>query len=195
MIISRLIEKIASLGFSETCQFIFGYIRGLFYRLWLGNSTFFQVRGKLRIDSRFAQIIIGNKVKFYPNVKLSALGRKNKFAKIDIGEGSSIGDRTEIHAGTSVCIGKRVFVSWDCVIIDRDYHGIFGLPEVQRPIIIGDDVLIGCNSIILKGVSIGKGAVIGAGSVVTKSVPNGVLVAGNPARILKHKNLSESENA
>ena len=59
-------------------------------------------------------------------------------------------------------------------------------PTVKtKPIIIEDDVWIGFNSIILKGVTIGKGAIIAAGSVVTKDIPPFSMVAGNPAKIIK----------
>jgi acetyltransferase-like isoleucine patch superfamily enzyme len=51
---------------------------------------------------------------------------------------------------------------------------------------IGNDVFVGMNATILKGVSIGDGAVIGAGAVVTRDVPAGGIVGGNPARILTH---------
>lgn len=57
--------------------------------------------------------------------------------------------------------------------------------RIDREIVIGDDVLIGANSIILKGVHIGARSVVGAGSVVTKDVPEDCIVAGNPAKVIK----------
>jgi acetyltransferase-like isoleucine patch superfamily enzyme len=50
---------------------------------------------------------------------------------------------------------------------------------------IGDDVWIGCMSIVLRGISLGQGAIVGAGSVVTENVPPWTLVAGNPARPIR----------
>ena len=59
----------------------------------------------------------------------------------------------------------------------------------SEPITIEDDVFIGTNSIILKGVNIGAGTIIGAGSIVTlKNIPSGVIVSGNPAKIIKKIN-------
>ena len=58
-------------------------------------------------------------------------------------------------------------------------------PELGQPITIGEDCWFGGNAIVLPGVSIGRGVVVGAGSVVTKDVPDFVVVAGNPARVLK----------
>ena len=55
----------------------------------------------------------------------------------------------------------------------------------SNPIKICDDVWIGMNVIILKGVTVGEGAIVGAGSVVTKDVPAWTVVAGNPARVVK----------
>lgn len=52
---------------------------------------------------------------------------------------------------------------------------------------IGDDVWIGCGSVILPGVKIGTGAVIAAGSVVNKDVPEYAIVAGNPMKILRFR--------
>ncbi|MEI3417887.1 MAG: DapH/DapD/GlmU-related protein [Blautia sp.] len=54
-----------------------------------------------------------------------------------------------------------------------------------NPVVIKNGVFIGANSIILKGVTIGEKAIIGAGSVVTRSIPDGEIWAGNPARFIR----------
>jgi acetyltransferase-like isoleucine patch superfamily enzyme len=55
------------------------------------------------------------------------------------------------------------------------------------PTVIGNDVYIGVGAIVLAGVTIGDGAVVGAGAVVTNSVPPYAIVAGNPARVVRHR--------
>jgi len=66
--------------------------------------------------------------------------------------------------------------------------------EVKGPMIIGNDVWIGANALILPGVTIGHGAIIGAGSIVTKSVPPYAIVSGNPAEIVKYRFTHEEIN-
>ena len=58
----------------------------------------------------------------------------------------------------------------------------------DEPVIIGHDVFVGMNTIILKGVEIGDRCIIGAGSVVTKSIPSDYVAAGNPAKVIRKIN-------
>ncbi|WP_140764802.1 acyltransferase [Mesorhizobium sp. B4-1-4] len=107
-------------------------------------------------------------------------------ARLSIGSRSFINSGVMIDVSTAVSIGKNCLVG-DCVVIqDSNYHEIDeGAGVKTKAVVIGDNVWIGRNSIILPGVEIGDHSVIGAGSVVTKSVPPHSLVAGNPARIIR----------
>lgn len=112
--------------------------------------------------------------------------------KIKIGAGCGISGST-IYAMESITIGRNVLIGGNCKIIDNDFHPLHAnkrnpqkVEDIgKRPIIIGDDCFIGANSIILKGTIIGRNCVIGAGSVVSGVFPDNVIIAGNPARIIK----------
>lgn len=149
-------------------------------------------RKKLRIGKgvRFVcnncEISTEDNVKIYFGAKISVWG-KTVPAKLFLGKGVSIGNRTELHVGESVSIGKGTLISWDCCIMDRDYHKLNSNEERTAPVTIGENCWIGCNCLILKGITIGNGAVVAAGSVVTKDVPAGALVGGNPAKIIKEQ--------
>lgn len=127
---------------------------------------------------------------------------------IDPGGSVAIGDDSILVGAVFMCaeritIGKRVLISYHVTIADSDFHPLdlerrrldaianapggnrASRPPVEsRPIEIGDDAWIGIGAIILKGVHIGSGARVAAGSVVTRDVPAGATVAGNPARIV-----------
>jgi len=97
-----------------------------------------------------------------------------------------------VVAAERVEIGDRVLLGANSTVTDTDFHPLDPwerqrdiLNGATAPVIIEDDVFIGMHSLILKGVHIGRGSVVGAGSVVTRDVPPGVIVAGNPARIVK----------
>lgn len=146
-----------------------------------GKSLF--IHGKFRTILTNYKLEIGNYVRIWPDVKLSVQGKESP-AVLVIGDNVSIGDRTEIHCGKNISIGDNTLISWDCCILDRDYHAFNAQNEVTKGVIIGKNIWVGCRSMILKGVTIGDGAVIAAGSVVTKDVPEKCLVAGNPAKII-----------
>lgn len=125
--------------------------------------------------------------------------------KIKIGKDCYVGEGTRIWSADSIEIGDRVYISHNVNIHDTNAHSINpklrylhfmqimtnGHPTINdvdmqsKLVTIEDDVWIGFNSTILKGVRIGKGAVVAACSVVTKDVPQFVIVAGNPAKIVK----------
>jgi acetyltransferase-like isoleucine patch superfamily enzyme len=83
-----------------------------------------------------------------------------------------------------VTIGRGVKIGWDAVIMDTDLHGHSGQPARTKPVVIDDDVWIGCRALLLKGVHVGKGAIIGAGAIVTKNVPPLAVVASPSAAVL-----------
>jgi acetyltransferase-like isoleucine patch superfamily enzyme len=105
-------------------------------------------------------------------------------AKLAIGNKSYITDGSKIFAQNSITIGQNCAISFGVTIMDDDGHG-FGLPPYSAPIVIEDDVWIGCNVTILKGVTIGRGSVVAAGAVVTKSCPPHSLIGGVPARLIR----------
>jgi acetyltransferase-like isoleucine patch superfamily enzyme len=86
----------------------------------------------------------------------------------------------------SITIGADAAIGPDVSIRDSDSHFISGAGENTMPIVIGDHVWIGARVIILKGVRIGDGAVIAAGAIVTRDVEPNMLVAGSPARPIRH---------
>ncbi|MCS2894178.1 acyltransferase [Parabacteroides faecis] len=119
-------------------------------------------------------------------------------AHLQIGDNCGMSSPT-IWVRKSVKIGNNVNLGGGCVLFDTDAHSLNylhrhdGLTDmanrIDKEIIIDDDVLIGANTCILKGVHIGARSVIGAGSVVTKDIPADSIAAGNPAKIIKKINV------
>jgi acetyltransferase-like isoleucine patch superfamily enzyme len=112
--------------------------------------------------------------------------------RIEIGDRARLGSRCHIWAGPEkgrVLIGDDCLCGPEVVITAAQYDFNRGSPVTAQPmtesdVVIGDDVWIGARAVILPGVQIGHGCVIGAGAVVTRSLPDGAIAAGAPARVI-----------
>lgn len=108
---------------------------------------------------------------------------------ISVGENFYTNHNVTILDGAEVTFGDNVYVGPNCVIstaghaLDAEQRNL-GL-EIALPITVGDSVWIGANAVILPGVAIGSNTVIGAGSVVNRDIPEGVIAAGNPCKVLR----------
>jgi acetyltransferase-like isoleucine patch superfamily enzyme len=151
-------------------------------------------------NKKSGAVVFGNHVSCYAGCSFS------------IGENGqcTVGDFTLLNgalimAEEKIEIGSHCLISWNIGVADSDFHP---LEPAQRlidaqalapyfrdrpprpklkiaPVKIGDNVWVGMNAVILKGVTIGENSVVAAGSVVTKSVPPNTVVAGNPAVIMR----------
>jgi acetyltransferase-like isoleucine patch superfamily enzyme len=98
-----------------------------------------------------------------------------------------------VIAATKIEIGNNVKIGVDCTILDTDFHHsspyrrITDNPLPTRAIIIEENVFIGANCIILKGITIGKNSAIGAGSVVITDIPDNSIAIGNPCKVVIRK--------
>lgn len=130
---------------------------------------------------------------------MSAIREKIKGSyNIALSKGMKVGNNVRIMGGINfgsepylIELGNDVTISFNVTFVNHDggtwvfrdmkeYKNIIKYGKIR----IGDRSFIGCNTIILPGVTIGSRCVVGAGSVVTKDIPNGKVVAGNPARVI-----------
>jgi len=99
----------------------------------------------------------------------------------------SLRAKLDVRRG-EVIIGDNCTITYGCIILSHDGSAEYLNPETddgEGKVVIGNNVFIGVNAIILRNVTIGDNSVIGAGSVVTKDVPPSVVMMGNPAKIIR----------
>ena len=143
-----------------------------------------------------SKISIGNNCRIRSDITTNLAIRKkciirtyNANAIIEIRDNTGI-NGSIIASSDKIVIGKDVLIGYNCYISDTDNHPIdpierhHGKAETA-PIDIGDNVWLGANVVVLKGVSIGANSVIGANSLVLSSIPSNVIAIGNPCRVIK----------
>ena len=102
-----------------------------------------------------------------------------------------IGDRVFVNCGTviisvrEIVIGDDVAFANEVYVVDSNSHGLEGGEHIEAPVRIGDGCWLGARAMVLPGVTIGNRVMVAAGAVVTRDVPDDVLVAGNPARVVR----------
>jgi acetyltransferase-like isoleucine patch superfamily enzyme len=133
------------------------------------------------------QISIGNNCRMEDGIFIKFDGIWKPGPSICFGNHVFIGSGTEFNIRIGLSVGNDTLIASGCRFVDHD-HGI-SLGALMRkqegpesPIKIGSDVWLGCNVVVLKGVTIGDGAIVAAGAVITKSIGENEIWAGVPAR-------------
>lgn len=108
-----------------------------------------------------------------------------------VGNNFAVSGSTSFVCYKKITIGRDVQFAWDSLVMDSDAHKIYGQDGVRvnedKPIVIGDKVWLACQNTILKGTVVGNNCVVGACSMLNKEYDgDGVIIAGSPARVVKH---------
>lgn len=140
------------------------------------------------------QVSIGNNCLLEDNIYFKYDGIWSPGPVINIGQSVFIGSGCEFNITKGLSIGANSLIASGSRFIDHN-HGMEpgqlmrSQKGDEKAIVVGEDVWIGCNVVVLKGVTIAAGAVIAAGSVVTKSVPANEIWAGIPAKKIGNRDV------
>lgn len=175
------------------------WLARFFWREPLFRSQCESIGPGFRLE-RLPYVVGGGRIRLGADVEIGGkfdIGFSNRFhprPELLVGDSVFIGHACVFTIAQSIVIGNHCLISGDVVIADYDGHPVDAArrrakepnpPEEVRPVRVGDDVWIGRHAVILKGVTIGPRSIIAASAVVTKDVPPDVIVAGNPARVVK----------
>jgi acetyltransferase-like isoleucine patch superfamily enzyme len=153
-------------------------LKKLIRSLLLGNKKPEQVYPFTNHNPKYAKFSIGDYTYGDPIID-------------DFDEKLTIGKYCSIARGVTFVLGGEHNTNWattypfNTIFLEKNH--IKGHPLSKGPILVGNDVWLGTDAIVLSGVSIGDGAVVAARSVVTKNIPPYAIVGGNPAKILKFR--------
>jgi acetyltransferase-like isoleucine patch superfamily enzyme len=184
------------------CRLIFEQIAGRLHGGLLGWAGSYFGPGSRVIGSRYISVAGKAYINRYAWIEAVHTFRGQAFKPaIKIGRGFAASDRLHISCTHRIEIGNDCLLGSGVYISDHN-HGIYNGPGQSAPteppgdrkllsngaVIIGSNVWVGDNVVIVGPVTIGDGAVIGANSVVTKDIPRDVIAAGAPVRVLKKFN-------
>jgi acetyltransferase-like isoleucine patch superfamily enzyme len=129
------------------------------------------------------------------HVRLCVWEHKAMHGEIRIGDYALLCPGVRIDSAARVTVGTATMIAAGAYLTDADWHGLYdrtALIGTARPIELGENVWIGDGAIVCKGVTIGANSVVAAGAVVARDVPADVIVAGNPARVVKELDPTEA---
>lgn len=133
--------------------------------------------------------MIGNNVDIQGNCRIYSPEEISLGDNIVIGQGALIEGMGGVTFGNNVILGPDVTI-WSA---NHNYYAPTSLPYdekvIKKSVTIEDNVWIGAKSILTPGVTVHEGAIIAMGAVVCKDVPKGAVVGGNPARIIKYRDI------
>jgi|AntAceMinimDraft_17_1070374.scaffolds.fasta_scaffold17266_3 galactoside O-acetyltransferase len=161
-------------------------------RLLIGDRVFLGESGLFDVGGSADKITIGSDSHIARSVTI-----RTQLGEVAIGEKVNIGANSFIYGYGDIEIGDNTLIANQVEIIGGDHT----FDDVTRPmrfqgrsssrIVIGEDVWIGTQAIIVGGVTIGKGAVIGAGAVVNRDIEEYAVAVGVPARVVRSRKSSE----
>lgn len=168
----------------------------LYYKARYGRVVSFGtnvlINHKLLIKGT-GKLIIKDKCNLWAHQESNKFFLYGQDSQITVGEGSRLNGIT-IHCKENVTIGENCLAG-SCIIMDTDFHEfhnpehvLFNNPK-SKPVTVGNGVWLCGQSALLKGSKIGHNSVVGFRAVVTKEFPSDVVIAGNPAKIVKSKDV------
>ncbi len=139
-----------------------------------------------------ARISLGDQVHIVAardrHVRLCVWEYEQQQGRITIGDYALICPGVRIDSGSHVEVGDNCMIAAGAYLSDADWHGIYDRTRPignTSPIRLEDNVWIGDSAIVCKGVTIGRNSIVGAGAVVASDVVENVIVAGNPAKVVR----------
>jgi acetyltransferase-like isoleucine patch superfamily enzyme len=181
----RLVTRLLSVG-----PGIASRLRNLYYRMRGVRLLGYVWMRQVEIPRGHCEIEIAAGAALDRGVVLLCAGAATGAIKIRIGSGTYINRNTMLDASERLELGSNCAIGPGCYITDHD-HGLdpsltpLSQPLISAPTRLGNEVWLGAQVVVLKGVTIGDGAVVGAGSVVTKDIPPGAVAVGVPARVVR----------